>query len=175
MRCLHLLHERLTQHDNAWWHAQQPLARFASAVHHVRCGPHVSLTYRPRACLCATQYTTVYGPTLASLPTLRRMQKERAQSFKVCPRAEIERMPSLTHGHEHTPIQASQTDRECYPVRHRRAYTLGGRGERASGMLSWPRQGAAVGVASFTASRSRRLSHGAVCVGCAYRLPADGL
>jgi hypothetical protein len=52
---------------------------------------------------------------------------------------------------------------------------LGGRGERASGVLSWPWQGAAVGVASFTASRSRRLSHGAMCIDCAYRLPADDI
>ena len=52
---------------------------------------------------------------------------------------------------------------------------LGGRGERASGMLLWPRQGAAVGVAPITASRSRRLLHGVVCIGCAYQLPADGL
>jgi hypothetical protein len=51
---------------------------------------------------------------------------------------------------------------------------LGGRTERVSGMLSWPRQGAAVGVASTTASRSRRLLHGDVCIGCAYWLPADG-
>ena len=75
-------------------------------------------------------------------------------------------MPSLSTVHEHTPIEASQTDRECYPVRHRRASTLGGRDERASGMLSWPRQGAAVGVASTTASGSRRLLHGDVCIGC---------
>ena len=83
-------------------------------------------------------------------------------------------MPSLSTVHEHTPIQASQTDRECYPARHRRASMLGGRTERVSGMLSWPRQGAAVGVASTTASRSRRLLHGVVCIGCAYQLPADG-
>ena len=51
---------------------------------------------------------------------------------------------------------------------------LGGRDECASGMPSWPRQCAAVGVASTSASRSRRLLHGAVCIGCAYRLPADG-
>ena len=51
---------------------------------------------------------------------------------------------------------------------------LGGRTERVSGMLSWPRQGAAVGVASTTASRSRSLLHGDVCIDCAYWLPADG-
>jgi hypothetical protein len=174
VRYLHLLHERLGQHKNAWWHAHQPLTCFASAVYRVRCSPHVSLDNRPRACSCVAQDTTVYRPMLVSLPTLRCLQKERAQYFKVCSRAKIERMPSLSTVHEHTPIEASQTDRECYLVRHRRASMLGGRGERAGGVLSWPRQGAAVGVASITASRSRRLSHGAVCVGCAYWLPADG-
>ena len=84
-------------------------------------------------------------------------------------------MPSLTHGACTHEMEASHTDRECYPEWHRRVSTLGGRDERATGMLSWPRQGTAVGVASTVASRSRRLSHGIVRIGCAYWLPADGL
>ena len=66
-----------------------------------------------------------------------------------------------THGplshtvHAHTLTRASQTDCKCCLEHHRRAVTLGGRGERAPRVLSHSWQSAAVGVAATSASRSQ--------------------
>ena len=96
VRCIHLLPSRLARPKTALLRACRPLARFASAVHHVRCGPHVSFTDRPRACSWAAQEAAVLRPALISLPTLRRMQHERPQSSKARPRSAIKLTPSLS-------------------------------------------------------------------------------
>ena len=49
----------------------------------VCCVPHVSLTDRPCVWSCMDQETAVFELELASIPRLRRVQKQRAQFFKV--------------------------------------------------------------------------------------------
>jgi hypothetical protein len=55
----------------------------------------------------------------------------------------------------HALTEASQTDCECGPTRHRRAATLGGRGKRTIFALSCSRPGAVVGLAPPRQHRER--------------------
>ena len=78
--------------------------------------PHVSLTDRPCLWSCMDQETAVFELELASIPRLRRVQKQRAQFFKVRARSVIERMPSLAHGactRAHTGLASGRQVRPC--------------------------------------------------------------
>ena len=81
--------------------------------------------------------------------------------------------PLSRAAHAHSLTRASQTECECGPACHRRAATLGGRGERAADVLPWAQKGAVVGVAPVTASRSRRLACGAVGIGRVWSTHTD--
>ena len=156
MGCLRVLRVRLAQPKNAWFHAHQSHAHLTTTASEHPAQPHQSLTDSRLSWRCATQETPISRPVFVSCSTVKRLLKERPQSFKVRPRTEIERKPSLARPLSHTLSEASQTDRDCCLQRHRRASTLGGRGERAVGMLSWSQQRTAMGVELLAASRSHR-------------------